>query len=83
MEYTKSAMSNLLALKESPINTIIRLDDITEREYRQILLEHNDLDLSIKENVEAAFLGKHADNPKYKKYHQIYLGIEDMAQTIG
>jgi hypothetical protein len=35
------------------------------------------------ENVEAAFMGKHADNPKYKKYHRIYLGIEHMAEEIN
>lgn len=83
MEYTRKSMNNLLAIKESPVNSIIRLDDITEREFRDILGNHNDIDLSIPENVEAAFLGKYADNPKYKKYHRIYNGIEDMARTIS
>lgn len=82
MEYTKKSMSNILAIKESPVNSIIRLDDITEREFRSILANHNDIDLTIPENVEAAFLGKHGDNPKYRKYHRIYKGIEDMAEKI-
>jgi hypothetical protein len=83
MKYTRDSMNNMLAIKESPISSIIRLDDITEREFREILGNHNDIDLSIPENVEAAFLGKHANNPKYKKYHRIYKGIEDMAGTIS
>lgn len=56
MEYTKTAMNNLLSIKESPIGSIIRLDDITEREYRKILSNHTDLDFSVKENAEAALL---------------------------
>lgn len=83
MEYTKTAMNNLLSIKESPISSIIRLDDITEREYRQILANQSDLDFSTKENVEAALLGKHADNPKYKKYHRIYIGIEKKAEELA
>lgn len=83
MEYTRKSMNNILAIKESPVNSIIRLDDITEREFRSILGNHNDIDLSIPGNVEAAFLGKYADNPKYKKYHRIYQGIEDMARNIS
>ncbi len=83
MEYTKTAMNNLLSIKESPISSIIRLDDITEREYRQILANQSDLDFSTKENVEAALLGKHADNPKYKKYHRIYIGIEKIAEELA
>jgi hypothetical protein len=82
MEYTKVAMNNLLSVKESPIGSIIRLDDITEREYRKILSNHTDLDFSVKENAEAALLGKHADNPKYKKYHRIYMGIEKKAEEL-
>lgn len=56
MEYTRLAMNNLLSIKESPIGSIIRLDDITEREYRKILSNHTDLDFSVKENAEAALL---------------------------
>lgn len=83
MEYTKTAINNLLSIKESPISSIIRLDDITEREYRQILANHSDLDFSTKENVEAALLGKYADNPRYKKYHRIYIGIEKKAEELA
>lgn len=82
MEYTKNAMTTLLSIKESPLSSIIRLDDITEREFREVLTTHGDIDLSVKENAEAALLGLHADNPKYKKYHRIYLGIEDMAKKM-
>ena len=82
MEYTRTAMNNLLSIKESPISSIIRLDDITEREFRQVLANHGNLDFSIKENVEAALLGKHANNPKYIKYHRIYRGIERKAAEL-
>lgn len=83
MEYTQKAMNVLLSIKESPISSIIRLDDITEREFRKILSDHGDLDLSVLENVEAALLGKHAKEEKYKKYHRIYRGIEVMAHEIN
>lgn len=83
MEYTQKAMNALLSVKESPISSIIRLDDITEREFRQILSDHGDLDLSVVENVEAALLGKYPKDQKYRKYHRIYRGIEVMAREIS
>lgn len=75
-----TAMNNILSIKkESPVSSIINLSHLTEYDFRDILRKNNKLDFSDMRNVEAAFLGKHAKDPKLAPYHSIYKGIEDMA----
>lgn len=82
MSYTTKSMENIQSISWSPISNIINLNDLSERDLKNVLSQFGELDFSIKENVEAAFLGKFGDNSKYKKYHKIYLGIETLAQEI-
>lgn len=82
MKYTESSMNNIIAVKWSPVNDIVNFNDLSIRDFRDILGQFGTLDFWVLENVEAAFQGKHADNPKYIKYHRIYNGIGDVAQKI-
>lgn len=82
MTYTESSMSNILAVRWAPVNALINFNDLSIRDFRDILGQFGRLDFEVKENVEAAFLGKHADNPKYKKYHRIYNGTGDLADKV-
>lgn len=84
MTDTMAAMKNIMSIKkESPISAIINLTHITEYDFRDILRKNPRLDFSNMRNVEAAFLGKHAEDTKLEKYHCIYNGIGDMAEKIG
>lgn len=82
MQYTETAMKNIIAVKWSPANSLINFNDLSIRDFRDILGQFGMLDFWVQENVEAAFLGRHADNPKYLKYHRIYNSIEDLAKKI-
>jgi hypothetical protein len=84
MTDTMTAMNNIMSIKkESPVSSIINLSHLTEYDFRDILRKNNKLDFSNMRNVEAAFLGKYAKDPKLAPYHSIYRGIEDMAGKIS
>lgn len=70
-------------LSQSPLSNIIILEHIWKNEFKKILGQYPTLDFSNKINIEAAFLGKHADKPELAKYHRIYEGMREMCAEFS
>lgn len=59
------------------------LDHIDKNAFKKILAQYPNLDFSNKRNIEAAFLGKHADKPELIRYHRIYEGMRKMCNELS
>lgn len=70
-------------IDKSPLSSLLTIEHINKRALKELLQNHPNLDFSKTENMEAAFQGKHVDNPELIKYHRIFEGMRLMTTEMG